>query len=592
MSDPPRARPIWIGDAKPAFAMYHSPAPAAQDRAAVLFCAPFGWEDMGSYPIRRVWARRLAAAGHPVLRFDLPGSGQSAGTPGDPAQLRSWLTAIAEAASWLRHSSGSRIAAIGIGLGGLLALQATAEGAAIDDLVLWGAPSSGRAETRRLRAFAKLQASAADGEDPTLPDGWLQFGGYVLSADTIADLNTLRADGAQAGRLCRTLLLEQDGAGVDATLAANLTQAGVAVDTLPGPGYAAMLDNPELSLVPDTTIATVATWLQQESAPTPPPTEAPPPTGEQLQLEIESVAVRERAFTVEYPSGNTSGDMFGVLAEPIETSREDLCLICLPAWAERCSGPSRLWVEIARRQAARGLPVLRMDLESIGDSDGSRERMRIPNNWDPDRIAQVRKVMDALQERGHGSRFLLIGLCSGAYWAQQTAVADPRVVGVLGLNTVPSPSSKALLQADAARRVLLVLRPSWWRKVARGEVSVKGLVTVAKGIRGRLRARLGLRPNAGASSEVADAPPLIAALDRLQERGVQMILGYAAQEPGYRQLEVEGIAQHLERWPVLRVHGFESSDHNLRAVREQQAIHTLVADLVESTSPAQPRAET
>jgi pimeloyl-ACP methyl ester carboxylesterase len=587
VSDSPRARPVWIGDAQPTFAMYHAPAAGAEDHAAVLFCAPFGWEDMGSYPIRRIWARRLAATGHPVLRFDLPGSGQSAGTPGDSEQLRSWLQAIADGASWLRHSGGSRIAAIGIGLGGLLALQATADGAAIDDLILWGTPSSGRAETRRLRAFAKLQTAAADGEDPTLPDGWLQCGGYVLSANTIAELSTLRAHGAQVGRLRRALLLEQDGASVDATLAANLRQAGVAVDTLPGPGYAAMLDSPELSIVPDTTIATVAAWLEQESAPTPPPTEAAPPASEQMQLEIRSARVRERAFTVEY----AAGAMFGVLAEPMQTPREDLCLICLPAWAERCSGPSRLWVEIARRHAARGLPALRMDLNSIGDSDGSRDGMRIPNNWDPDRIVQVRKVMDTLQERGHGSRFLLIGLCSGAYWAQQTALADPRVVGVLGLNTVPSPTSKALLQADAARRALLVFQPGWWRKVAHGEVSVKGLVTVARGIRARLRARLRLRGNA-VKSEVDDTPDLSSVLDRLQQRGVQMILGYAAQEPGYRQLEVEGIAQHLERWPVLRVHGFESSDHNLRAVREQQAIHTLVADLVESASRTQLRAKT
>ncbi|HEY2535899.1 MAG TPA: alpha/beta hydrolase [Solirubrobacteraceae bacterium] len=549
---------------------------------------------MGSYPVRWVWAHRLAAAGHAVLRFDLPGSGQSAGTPSDPQQLHSWLTAIAQAASWLRHSSGSPIAAIGIGLGGLLALRASADGAAIDDLILWGMPPSGRAETRRLQAFAKLQTSAADGEDPTLPDGWLQCGGYVLSADTIADLRTLRPRGEQVGSLRRTLLLEHDGASVDATLVENLTQAGVAVDTAPGPGYEAMLDSPELSLVPDATIATVAAWLKQDGAPGPSPSEAAPPAGEQARLEIESVVVRERAFTVTHPSGV----MFGVLAEPAQTEpaqteptqtpRDDLCLICLPAWAERCSGPSRLWVEIARRHAARGLPALRMDLHSIGDSDGPRDGMREPHNWDPERIAQVRRVMDALQERGHGSRFLLIGLCSGAYWAQQTAVADPRVVGVLGLNTVPSPSSKALLQADATRRVLLVLQPSWWRKVARGEVSIKGLVTVAKGIRGRLRARLRRRPNA-VPSEVDDAPSLSAVLDRFQERGVQIILGYAAQEPGYRQLEVEGIAQRLEQWPVLRVHGFESSDHNLRAVREQQAIHTLVDDLIETQRHRWPR---
>ena len=57
--------------------------PGIEREIAVLFCAPFGWEDMGSYPVRAVWAQRLAAAGHPVLRFDLPGTGQSAGTWGE-----------------------------------------------------------------------------------------------------------------------------------------------------------------------------------------------------------------------------------------------------------------------------------------------------------------------------------------------------------------------------------------------------------------------------------------------------------------------------------------------------------------------------
>jgi alpha-beta hydrolase superfamily lysophospholipase len=558
--------------------MYHAPAAGVERAVAVLFCAPFGWEDMGSYPVRRVWAQRLADAGHPVFRFDLPGTGQSAGAPSDPGQLRGWLRAIMQTANWLRHAGGnSRVAAIGIGLGGLLALQATAEGAAIDDLALWGMPSNGRALMRRLRAFAGLQASSEDGEDPALPSGWVQNGGYVLDAETIAALSTLRPDGAGVGRLRRALLLEQDATALDTALVEHLGRAGVEVETAPGPGYAAMLDNPDLSIVPDTTIATIAAWLTRESTSTPASEEALPIVRDQLELELDGARVRERAYTVE----RASGSMFGVLAEPTEPSPDDLCLICLPSWAERCIGPSRLWVEMARRHAARGVAVLRVDLESIGDSDGSREAMRITAGvWDPDRIVQVREVMDSLQQEGHGSRFLLIGLCSGGYWAQQAAV-DPRVMGMVGLNPMVSRTGKALLQGDAARRALLVFQPSWWRKLARGEVSIrKGVVTVNKGIRSQTRRLLASSRGDAVKSEVDEAHTMAAVLDLLKERDARMILGFAEREVGYNQLEIEGIAQQPERWPALRIHRFESSDHNLRAVVNQHAIHMLVDDLV------------
>ena len=47
---------------------------------------------------------------------------------------------------WLRAASrSSRVAVIGIGLGGLLAIEATRSGAPIDDLVLWAVPAGGRA---------------------------------------------------------------------------------------------------------------------------------------------------------------------------------------------------------------------------------------------------------------------------------------------------------------------------------------------------------------------------------------------------------------------------------------------------------------
>jgi hypothetical protein len=193
-----------------------------------------------------------------------------------------------------------------------------------------------------------------------------------------------------------------------------------------------------------------------------------------------------------------------------------------------------------------------------------------------------------LQEQGHGSRFLLLGLCSGGYWAQQAA-ADPRVVGMVGLNPMVSRTGKALLQNDAARRALLIFQPTWWRKLARGEVSIgKGLLTVRKGIKSQVRRlRLRSRPRGAAAEPALDsgAHSMTALLDLLQQRGARMILGFADREVGYNQLEIEGILKQPERWPALRVHRFASSDHNLRAVVNQQAIHALVDDLLAGVRP-------
>ena len=132
----------------------------------MLLCPPFGWEDFCSYRSRKDWAESLAADGYPALRIDLPATGDSGGDPEQPGRMAAWTTAVADAAAWLRGSTGAtRIAAIGIGLGGLLACAALADGVAIDDIVLWAVPRRGRTLLRELRAFARLNATEVDAED-------------------------------------------------------------------------------------------------------------------------------------------------------------------------------------------------------------------------------------------------------------------------------------------------------------------------------------------------------------------------------------------------------------------------------------------
>jgi pimeloyl-ACP methyl ester carboxylesterase len=156
---PPAARSIWLRASPDAvFGTFHDAASGPDSATAVLIVGPWGWDEITSYASRRAWAERLAADGHPTLRIDLPGIGDSAGTPGDPARLDAWTSAIGAAAAWLAARPGvDRVALIGLGLGGLVAGKAIADGAPVDLLSGGALPGPGvparAASARRLQSI-------------------------------------------------------------------------------------------------------------------------------------------------------------------------------------------------------------------------------------------------------------------------------------------------------------------------------------------------------------------------------------------------------------------------------------------------------
>src|SRR3954470_10734315 len=95
-----------------AFAAFHPADPARQRRGAVLICSPWGWDEVSSYRSRREWARSLAAAGHPTLRFSLPATGNSSGSPRDTGVVAAWVRATAAAVGWLRAAGGAGCVAV------------------------------------------------------------------------------------------------------------------------------------------------------------------------------------------------------------------------------------------------------------------------------------------------------------------------------------------------------------------------------------------------------------------------------------------------------------------------------------------------
>ena len=325
MDKPPPPLPTYLdAGPDPVFAQFHPAADGKWTGTSVLLCPPFGWEEVCSYRSRRRWAEELAKSGRPALRIDLPGTADSGGTSRDPGLLAKWSAAVTGAARWLRDQSGcERVAAIGIGLGGMLACGSAAEAAVIEELVLWSVPSRGRGMVRELRAFALLNPDRgpADEADPPPPDGSLEAGGFLLesgTADELAGFDLTKLDLSNAaGR--RVLMLEREGIEVDAKLRAALEQAGAEVTVAAGPGYGAMMAHPQQAKAPLETIALVDQWLA--AAETDPPAAAPPAAIPELpsfaEISVGDARIRETALTIEQPFGR----LFGVLAEPVDGPR-------------------------------------------------------------------------------------------------------------------------------------------------------------------------------------------------------------------------------------------------------------------------------
>ena len=88
-------------------------------------------------------------------------------------------------------------------------------------------------------------------------------------------------------------------------------------------------------------------------------------------------------------------------------------------------GPHRLYVDLSRDLAVRGFASLRFDMSGIGDSD----RADTERSYVEQTISDVSEAMDLVTARFGAERFVLVGLCTGAYSALAAAPGNDRVVG-------------------------------------------------------------------------------------------------------------------------------------------------------------------
>lgn len=512
---------------------------------AVLICPPFGWEAVASRRPLRDWAHALAARGNVVLRLDLPGSGDSAGGPGDDDRWQAWCAATGAAARLLAARAGvERVAAIGIGIGGLIVIEAIAADAPVDCVALWATPVRGRALLRELQAFSRFEQSELPqpGPDTGHDDDGLAVAGYRLSAETMAslqqvDLRTLAA-GTLAGR--SVLLLESDGRRTDPDLAAALSRAGALVGDAQAGSFSRLIAEPQLAALPAEAERAVGDWLDRLPAAAARTPVAPPATAAELPL----------------PGGGSErpvriGSLFGVLASP-DGAAGELCLVFLNAGVIDHCGPNRLWVRAARAWAGRGVTSLRVDLEGIGESDGDASVYRENDGLHTERlVGQVLTVIDELAARGTGKRFAVVGLCSGAYWGFHAACADPRIVAAVMINPRALIWNEHLDADREARRAGQMVRSVSWEKLRHsGRDAVRLAPWAVRALGRRAFARRGSRTAGG---DPLQSEALSGRFERLRENRTRLLALFTGEEPLYEELESGGFLAGEHGGDVLRV---------------------------------------
>jgi len=168
---------------------------------------------------------------------------------------------------------------------------------------------------------------------------------------------------------------------------------------------------------------------------------------------IESAADRARAraeVPVQVPT--PAGLLFGLYTppDPAVTPAEHAVVLFTRPRSHR----NRMWVEGARRLAARGFGAFRFDYHGTGDSEGTSAFLDPNRPYREDAVA----VLRTLRERFGHRRFLVLGSCFDARVALSTFVDMGDVVDGLVFFAAPVMELDTLVKAHADRK-------DWWHLV-------------------------------------------------------------------------------------------------------------------------------
>ncbi len=586
MPSPPAAQPVHFGDESlPAFGWWHAivAVPGGESRLPVLLCPPFGREDESAYRTLRLMAESLAAAGHPVLRFDYPGTGDAAGHLHTPHLVQAWKRCIGQALDVLKARAGcGRVAIAGLRLGALLAAEVAASRDDVAAFMAIAPPPSGRAFVRELKALQAASSPVGLG-DPAA--GLLEAGGHALAPATRDALSRLDPSALERPPAPRVLLIDRDDMPCAKAWLPRLSALGVEPDVECHLGFAELMLDPHSSQVPQAMLDAMVAWLGRQ------PTVASVPAHDAARPAAALVADGVVEEPVWIPV--VRARMFGILSQGVNQRRPSRVVLILNSGAQRRTGPGRLHVMLARRWAARGMAVLRLDLPGLGDAaarEGERDNVVYPADVMPDLQALVHHV----RERWPGVACHVLGICSGAYHGLRLARGRAGVDGVVVINPLtfdwpgegpllePLPAHKVTQEMSRYRRNLFSLQP--WRKLLRGEVDVLRIALLL--VRRLQQSVATASRELGRLLHLPLRDDLAGDLDRAAADGIALHFVFSQDEPGEDLLRSQAgrAVGRLQRLGRLQLHHVDDADHTFIGEGARERVAALLDALLESAS--------
>ena len=391
---------------------------------------------------------------------------------------------LAAAIATLRYETDcAGIGIIGVGLGGTISLAAIDDGLDVDKLVLWGAPARGRTWLRQQRTFHRVTAIKVDPAElpPPPPEGIEELSGFQMTS-TLAhelmalDVNQGAENGWATGRMRPvSLMIPRNAGDSESDLRNALRVRGIDFTAPGGEGFDAMFAEPQLSIAPQAIFASMCDWLAKGAT-----TRVPYNTvfnrsdGVRTQLGEQGL-VEEIA---RYRQGN-GGLLFSIEARPSNREPDPTWVIFLTGGAIRHIGPNRIWVRFARELAALGYASLRLDIRSVGDSEGDGNGPMADEKYYQEHVYDdVERIMDIGVAAG-AKQYLMAGICSGAAASYHVAWRRPDVRAIVMLNPLQLRNDSAdddrarvqLAQKWRPRRGLWA-DPETYQRLLKGELPI------------------------------------------------------------------------------------------------------------------------
>lgn len=400
----------WFGPEKaPLLGAVHLP-PGGTARGGVVLCPPLGMEHINSYRGLALMAQQLCAAGLVVLRFDYPGTGDSAGEQIDPDAVEGWLGGVQTAADYLRSTGVSNIALVGLRAGALLAAAAAQRCAPLTAIVLWDPVVKGRTYVRQQSALYRMSVGAETsvvGAAEVVSTPALVLAKEAAVALSALSLSTVELQSVTQQTLVAARPDQQQDAVVrevvDATRASQLTIHDQ--DHFLGVSS-------QFVRIPGADIAAITEWLAGAFPGPHYPFRLP-----DWRTSAEVARTSDGRAVVETLCRVGKHGMFAIVTAAAggEPTRS---LVFYCASKEHRIGAGRVHVELARELAGSGVEVIRFDRRGTGETGEVHEDEMTPT-YSAESAADAEDVLAVVSVAPADTT--VVGMCSGSWMAMVAA---------------------------------------------------------------------------------------------------------------------------------------------------------------------------